>query len=41
MERGQKAALYAFCVGMSALGVLGAVVPGLAWMLSKIAGHAY
>jgi hypothetical protein len=22
-------------------GVLGAVVPGLAWMLSKIAGHAY
>ena len=24
-----------------AAGVLGAVVPGLAWMLSKIAGHAY
>lgn len=25
----------------TAAGVLGAVVPGLAWMLSKIAGHAY
>ena len=25
----------------SAAGILGAVIPGLAWMLSKIAGHAY
>ncbi len=28
-------------VAMGAAGILGAVVPGLAWMLSKIAGHAY